>query len=345
MRTSGLKISKGIFKPYCFAFFLLLVGFLSYADKPSSAYEKLKKTWMISKMYHYGALVPKDEIKALAWQLIYINNLPKDYPQKDVLLRPFKAHLTKAEIKEAKELANRLEQKYQLLTPVSEALLHQGIEKEKLLSVKPRNSYENFVSLPHFIKIVSLVSPSLAMDYEKKYRTFARQRRKQSVLVFGQLHILGGQLTDDIETNISLGHTGFFLTELDSREARFILSGYQPIIKPLPQERSVINLGHLELIPIEFSRKASIKGQFKNNRWDNSNSFILLTEDGAALIDEPWKASLIFITRLASGEFYASHLKPGHYQLVIATKQKRLSKNITLHQGEVKNLAKLSLAN
>ena len=191
---------------------------------------QLQKIWLISQAYRYGVVLPKDKVKALAWQRCYLRALPENYPQKEKIIRPYEQGLTNVELEDAKQICQWIDQKQLPINPIANSALYQYLENERAQDEKT--------------------------------------------------------------------HKG----------------------------------------------EASLVGYIKPDNLTAQNSFVTLLPDETELDkDKPLTLPFLFVTRLPGGQFYIKNIKPGRYELHLATAEKQTTKKIELHANEIKTLLPIQL--
>ncbi len=303
---------------------------------------QLKQMWALSRNYYHGTTVPKDKVKALAWQIIYTSALPKSYPGLRVLLDVYQKGLKKEQIDQAKFIAHKLKKEFSLEFRLDEKSFSKAFEFYKDRDKdKKKITLGDFTSLADFLKHVKKDNPELYKAYKIKLSHL--EEEAINPVVFGQVIVNGPEPAEGVGTvhldKIDKG--GYFLTEAKSPLA-FELSGYQRVGREFEDVATIVNLGRIILNPEPKARRSSIVGQiYPANKIAQVGIVLRLKSQRRHII--PWLLPVVPITFLSNGQFYATDLSPNAYDLIISYQGKVIQKEIKLYPGAVKNLPKIHL--
>lgn len=115
--------------------------------------EQQYQAWVLARNYLFGTTLKPDRIRALAWQLIYVGQLPSSYPQKENLLTFYQQGLTTEQISRAYDLSQFYRQRYGL---------HEPFNEEEMYRVYAL--HENMVSPKKQTGVVGRVLPWAGLD-------------------------------------------------------------------------------------------------------------------------------------------------------------------------------------
>ncbi|WP_419418833.1 hypothetical protein ACNVED_09745 [Legionella sp. D16C41] len=341
------NINKGLW--YLFTYCLAL-PLLAMPNEDGQLLRKdylLYQAWSVSRNYYFGTTVKPDKIYALAWQLVYTTLLPKTYPQKEELLFFYKKGLSKAQQTQAAQLAEQLITKYYLHPSLSEAELARAY-----LLRDANNNWKNFEAFSASKKVIYRFKnwiTWIATHYEQSlaekldYYAYTLSLAHQFPIIYGQINVKGPELPQMVQSEVKIFPYGFFVGHPNSQTINFALAGYKTATIKL-ENKSIQAIPTINLEPLPHTKNTGLIGRVVPWSGLTTGNIMLVASPTLAVnLDEPWLQPTIPLTITESGEFYATGLAPGRYQLFINTANLSTKINITLKKEEVRGLSLIKL--
>lgn len=309
------------------------------------------RIWAAARNYRFGMTTTIDPIKAFAWQLVYIDRLPKSYPYKSALLKAFKEQLSEEQRLEAKKYSAVFREAYGLQFQFSEDSLYQAYQfREADCSKLPNNDTQNFhqpgaAKMPSIGEWISEISKSSQISEEElQARYFDLSTTEAFPIAYGTI-TLGKHVPAMLpHASIAVGKDGvIFAKPDDSYSVRVDLVGYNSISIPL-NKKPLQYLGNIQLQPSSKRKKTGIIGKIIGYTNADQMNLLLVKKDGIPLRS----GSAIFqnVARLnirQDGTFYATGLSEGRYKLLIKGKDGFIGKEFTVTLGKIISLSKIKL--
>lgn len=332
--------------------FLLLASFVEAMTSDDALLLKkeyqLYQAWTLSRNYYFGMTRPRDQVKSLAWQLAYLNHLPHSYPEKEKLLVPYQFNLTAQQRAHAQELADLYTKKYHLGEPFSEADLYRIFElhqKDEIISwedyhpiLPPETVWSDFNRLLKWL-----------VNNQREEQARLLEAKKQSLgqkgaIVFGQILIIGPESPAMVDTSLEPDAEGYFIGQAQDKVVEFSLPGYSTVRIPIDPSKQIQGIGAILLRAAKTSKKTGMVGRVLP--WADLEKSNLLLHFYPGILQEnkdPWRDPAVNMTVDHSGQFYATGLVPGHYQLVIATLGLKSFKEFFVRENEIRGLSLIDL--
>lgn len=223
---------------YCLFFILYLLILSAHALTMEDArllqkeYQQYQ-AWVLGHNYFFGTTVKQDRIKALAWQLVYVEQLPASYPEKEKLLSVYSQGLSVGQKEEAKKLSALLRTQYDLLPPFNEDELYRVyiLHEEKIswrtlqLVLPPEKVWNNFNAWLDWL--AKTANPALAATLERRMRDLIAAR--QFPIVYGQVIVKGPEPLPLVNSELEILPGGFFIGHPDRTTVSFALPGYKSV--------------------------------------------------------------------------------------------------------------------
>lgn len=303
------------------------------------------QAWVLSRNYLFGTTLNPEPIKALAWQLIYVDMLPPSYPEKEKLLAIYKRKLLPSQISEATQLAQTLRHRYGLSKPFTEEELYQ------VYTLHENNvSWTDFKFLlptaetwEHFDKWLDWLAQSnqqqaLAIDQIKH----ELDKGKQYPIVYGQVMIQGPEPLAMIRSEVKLLDEGFFIVHPVGKTISFALPGYKTVTVSINKKQLLQSVPPVVLVKLGGNKKTGVVGRVLP--WSGvEGSNIMLRSVMSEIAKDPWYQPAIPLTITQGGQFYATGLSPGRYELFITTGGINTSKQFTVQENEIRGLSLIDL--
>lgn len=308
-------------------------------------YQQLQQFWLLAHAYRYGVVVPKDKMKSIVYEMLYLHCLPKNYPFKSRLLSEFTSGVSENELTNVRKQADLLQKKLSFSCPVSDAAVKYGLAYFSD-SYTSTQTYLPFRSLKDFMLVVKESSPDLGKKYEELIEKGAGRRERW---VYGQLHLQGIEDPPlDLFKKISglqVDDKGFFLMKVprsSQLDIKLLDSLYAPLALNLSESEGqvgLINLNHLLMLMAKDNAVATVVGEHLEKQLNINNSVVLLREKE----EQGEEPRFIYVTRLSDGKFYKKGLAPGSYFLYLADGEAVKKHEVHLNAGETKQLKPISL--
>jgi hypothetical protein len=309
---------------------------------PNEDYELAKENfelyqmWALSRNYYFGATLTKNLVEALAWQYVYLNSLPHNYPGKTKIIAPYKKGLTSQQLKKAKVLSKLYQNKYKLNFEVNEKQLQRllDINKQSMLENKPPK-LANFKELLQYLwseKNYSLVE-------ELQIETEQLVKNKRFPIIFGQIVIEGPEPAEMVSSNIQIHRHGIFIAHVKNAKVFFKLAGYKSQSITINKKNEVINFGQIVLSPITNKQKTGIVGRV--TPWpgiEKGNILLRIKPEDKESNNNPWHNPVIPLTVLNNGKFYATGLSPDKYQLIINIGDKKVIREFRVSANQIRGI-------
>lgn len=334
---------------------LLFAGIATAATDDATLmtrYFMAHQMWLQSKNYEHGALVPKDLAEAYAWRRLYVETIPKDYPQRQALLDDIKKQLKPDQVKRADALFVHLRKQYHLAYEFDEPEL----ERVQELRFAPHKPMQKPAELPSFQNLLGQLrthhrhwlASALAKRYWQAHRLL--QQSKSGRIIYGRVLVDGPEPAQTVAAPMQILPGGYFVMYIPqhSHAIDFRLSGYQPVQKVLDNYERTQNLGNIILQTVPITKTASITGSI----WPlNSAAYVVLqiqpTDDKTLPVQtrHSWRWPATDVSVTPEGKFSANNLSPTRYQLIIISKDgRRQEKSVSLKEGEIHDLGEISFA-
>ncbi|ARG97297.1 hypothetical protein B6N58_06275 [Legionella micdadei] len=337
----------------CFLSFVLVV--LAFPNQAALSIEDaqlLRKeyqqyhAWVLSRDYLFGTTLKPEPIKALAWQLIYVGMLPASYPGKEKLLDPYKRKLLTSQLVEATQLAQTLRHRYALQEPFTEEELY------RVYSLHENNvSWADFKFLLPSAEIRQNFNKWL--DWLKQNNHFQNaleieqvkhelDKNNQHPIVYGHVMIQGPEPLEMVRSEVKLSAEGFFISHPNDKTISFALPGYKTVTVSINKKIPLQGIPPVILIKQGGSKKTGVVGRVLP--WAGvEGSNIVLRWVTSEIAKEPWYRPVVPLTVTLGGQFYATGLSPGRYELVITTRGLNTSKQFTVKENEIRGLSLIDL--
>lgn len=346
---SQRKLSYRCFLGALLFLFVSLAHALAMGDA-----ELLKKeyqqyqAWVLSRDFLFGTTLKPDRKKALAWQLIYVGMLPATYPEKEKLLVPFKQGLNSRQIFEATQLAQAMRESYGLLGSLTEAELlriynlheentswseMQPMMPSGLVWGKFSNWLDWLVGQNYIQNALELEQIQHELSANKKYP-----------IVYGQIIIKGPEPFEMVQSEVKIDRHGFFIGLATNKTLSFVLPGYKSVSVAVNKNQTIQGIPPVILTMQGGNKKTGVVGRVLP--WfgiEQSNMILRLAEYKNTGIKDPWYHPALPLTVTNSGQFYATGLSPGRYELFINTAGLKTSKQFTVRNGEIRGLSLIDL--
>lgn len=305
------------------------------------------QAWSLSRNYFFGTTLKPDRVKALAWQLIYVAQLPASYPEKEKLLGPFKQPLANGQIRQATELAQSFRQKYALLAPFTEAELYKVYElhEQKVSWNELQFKTAPDVIRSNFNKWLDWIASE---GYEETAKSLEQMKMRlvtegRFPIVYGQIIVKGPEPLQMIKSEVHILPGGFFIGQVQGRNLSFNLAGYQTALIALDSHKKLQNIP-----PVIFSMPPGLKQTGVIGRvlpWAGIEraNMLLRQDSGNKSTVDPWYQPAIPLTVTNGGEFYTTALSAGRYILFISTAGLSTFKQFSVRDGEVRGLSLVDL--
>jgi hypothetical protein len=310
------------------------------ANLIKEAYEQYQM-WALSRNYYFGTSLKKDRIKALAWQMIYVNSLAKDYPGKDKLLANFSKGLSNRQINRAKQLAVIYRQKYNLNYELKEN------QMARLLDLDKSNTHVNQHEFQSFNKLLDYLAEQKQYNLMDELKETGQEyiESKRFPIVFGQVSVDGPEPSEYVTSNIKINAHGIFFAHTNDRIIHFSLPGYKPVALKVNDDEKVINYGQIILKPVANKPKTGVVGRITPWPGIEKTNIILRAKTSVENNKkDPWYNPVIPLTVLNSGKFYTTGMAPGRYQLLIDFGKKKVMQEFKLSSGEIKGLSVIKIS-
>jgi len=304
---------------------------------------QLYQAWSLSRNYFFGTTLPRDRIKALAWQTVYVDLLPAAYPKKDQLLS-YREGLNNNQIQQAKEMAKSLISRYNLGLPFNEMELSEAyvLRDENnnwnnlQLDVVPEAAATNF---KHWIQwLANHDKRSLAIELDN--RGYALLTKKQFPIIYGQIIIKGPESPEMLNSNIDLSNEGYFVAHTNQSQLFFNMPGYKPVTVAINQSQQVQYISPVILEPLSHSKRTGVVGRVLPwSGFDHGNIILRAELPKKQVINDPWMQPVVPITVTNNGEVYTTGLAPGPYQLIINTAGLSTVIRFSAKEGEIRGLS------
>lgn len=309
------------------------------------------QAWVLARDYYFGTTQAMNRIKALAWQLIYVNDLPVSYPQKDRLLSLYKESLSAGQIAAAGEMADHLRKRYKITEPFTEDelyrvyILHQdNVDipwNKQETNLPPAVVWSNFSKWLDWL--VQNNQVDLATQLEDRKRTLLKQHTG-APLVYGQVIVKGPASVKMVNTQVKLSPEGYFVDRYVGKTLSFSLAGYQTRVVPIEPAKPVQGLAPILLEMPETNQKTGVVGRVLPwAGFEKSNMILRLVSEDNKNQSDPWYHPAVNLTVTGTGQFYATGLVPGRYELFINTAGLSTSKQFNVAQGEIRGLSIIDL--
>lgn len=321
---------------------------LTAEDIPSLRRDyQLYQAWSLGRNYYFGTTVKKDRTMALAWQLIYVSLLPERYPDKNTLLSLYQQGLSSSQHAEAKNMAASLKEKYHLTDALSEEQLAVAYRVrdevnawDKVdLDLPPQAVSAHF---NHWVQwLADRGNRALALSLDEQASQLNRE--KKFPILYGQVVIRGPEPMGMVQSNVSLGPEGYFVTQAADHLLTFALPGYQSVVIPV-DNRSIQRVGPVVMVKRSHSQGTGVVGRVLPWRGLQYGNIVLtLDETNTIKQSDPWYHPVIPLTVTPAGEFYATGLVPGKYHLYITTAGVSTAIQFTAKEGEIRGLSLIDL--
>jgi hypothetical protein len=309
---------------------------------------QLYQAWALSRNYFFGATVKADRIKALTWQIIYVDMLPQLYPGKEQLLAPFKEGLSAQQIRQARQLAQNLVYNNELPQAFSEIELHRvyTLHEENISwsTFKPLEPPREL--LTDFSKWLDWLAANsydqTAVELEQARNDLIRNKRYP--IVFGQIIIKGPEPVAMVRSSLRIFPGGFFIGQATEKALSFYLPGYEPVTLPLDKNKTIQGLPPVIFKLAAVNKKTGVVGRVLP--WagiEKSNILLSLAASETGEIKNPWYQPIFPLTMTNSGQFFTTDLRPGRYELFINTAGISTSKEFRVRSGEIRGLSLIDL--
>ncbi|WP_156812469.1 hypothetical protein [Legionella tunisiensis] len=338
---------------YCLVFILCLLVSLAHALTVEDAHLLQKEyqqyqAWVLGRNYFFGTTVKQDRIKALAWQMIYVEQLPASYPEKEKLLRFYKQGLSAGQKEDAKKLAALLRTRYDLLPPFNEDELYRvyTLHEEKISwrtlqpVLPPAKVWSNFNSWLDWLAKTN--NPALAATLELRMHDLIAAKRFP--IVYGQVIVKGPEPLMLINSGLDILPGGFFISHPGNNTVSFILPGYKSANFGSNTRYEIQAIPPIILEAEGGTKPTGVVGRVLP--WggvEQSNILLqrVMREGNAS--EDPWFRQAMPLTVTNGGEFYTTGLSPGRYELFINTAGLSTSKQFTVRDGEIRGLSLIDL--
>lgn len=338
---------------YCLFFILYLLILSAHALTMEDArllqkeYQQYQ-AWVLGRNYFFGTTVKQDRIKALAWQLVYVEQLPASYPEKEKLLSVYSQGLSVGQKEEAKKLSALLRTQYDLLPPFNEDELYRVyiLHEEKIswrtlqLVLPPEKVWNNFNAWLDWL--AKTANPALAATLERRMRDLIAAR--QFPIVYGQVIVKGPEPLPLVNSELEILQGGFFIGHPDRTTISFALPGYKSASFGINPRYEVQAIPPIVLDAEGGTKPTGVVGRVLP--WggvDRSNMLLQRVVGEGKASEDPWFRQAIPLTVTNGGEFYTTGLSPGRYQLFINTAGLSTSKQFTVRDGEIRGLSLIDL--
>ncbi|WP_412754933.1 hypothetical protein [Legionella donaldsonii] len=338
---------------YCLFFILYLLILSAHALTMEDArllqkeYQQYQ-AWVLGRNYFFGTTVKQDRIKALAWQLVYVEQLPAPYPEKEKLLSVYSQGLSVGQKEEAKKLSALLRTQYDLLPPFNEDELYRVyiLHEEKIswrtlqLVLPPEKVWNNFNAWLDWL--AKTANTALAATLERRMRDLIAAR--QFPIVYGQVIVKGPEPLPLVNSELEILPGGFFIGHPDRTTISFALPGYKSASFGINPRYEVQAIPPIVLDAEGGTKPTGVVGRVLP--WggvDRSNMLLQRVVGEGKASEDPWFRQAIPLTVTNGGEFYTTGLSPGRYQLFINTAGLSTSKQFTVRDGEIRGLSLIDL--
>lgn len=337
----------------CLCIVLFLLASLAHALSMEDArllqkeYQQYQ-AWVLSRNYFFGTTVKQDRIKALAWQWIYVEQLPSTYPEKERLLSLYNQGLSVGQKAEAKKLAALLRTQYDLLPFFNEDELYRVyiLHEEKVSwctlqpVLPPADVWRNFNSWLDWLAKKN--NPSLAATLEQRMRDLIAA--KQFPIVYGQVMVKGPESLTLINSEFEILPGGFFIGHPSNKAISFSLSGYKPASSAINTSYEIQAIPPIILEAEGGTKPTGVVGRVLP--WggvEQANMLLQRVVGESKAAKDPWFRQAMPLTVTNGGEFYTTGLSPGRYELFINTAGLSTSKQFTVRDGEIRGLSLIDL--
>lgn len=306
---------------------------------------QLYQAWSLSRNYFFGTSYPLDKVKALAWQMVYVTLLPAKYPQKTNMLTFYSKNLSSGKIKQAEQLAQKYIETYHLGLPFSEEQLAQAYVLRDVdnhwetLNVQhaPTAIASNFKQWIRWIASHGNTQQAIELDQ----RALRLANAKRFPIVFGQLIVKGIASSEMVSSNISIDEQGFFVAQAPTETLEFSLPGYQTVRLKLTNQQ-IQPLGSIVLQRLPHNTQTGMVGRVLPWGGLEQGNMVLQMQQLNTPHD-PWQNVLVPLTITNTGQFYATDLVAGSYQLFINTAGKSRVARFAVKKGEIRGLSIIDL--
>lgn len=333
-----------------FLFFTLMTPALALSLDDAHLLQKdyqLYQMWSISRDYLFGMSHKPDRVRALAWQMAYLDHLPANYPQKTAQLAWYQRGLNTRQIMQAKAIAGEESVKHGFGAPVSE---------EEMRRVYPlRDELNDWNTLQpvlpsHEISRRFRTWVEWLAGHQERDAALVLDRRGLNLLKAGQFPVLYGQVVvkgpespDMVSSDFSILPGGFFIGHTNQTSTRFVLPGYKSVVVPINQEQQVQAIPPVILEPLPRSRKTGVVGRVLPWSDLEHSSILLRPERSDRQQDTTWLNPFVPLTVTNNGEFYTTGLPAGRYELLIHTQGLSTRVRFGVKEGEVRGLSLINL--
>ncbi|MGQ3890917.1 hypothetical protein [Legionella sp. CNM-4043-24] len=309
---------------------------------------QLYQMWSISRDYLFGMTHKADRVRALAWQLAYVDHLPAAYPQKNAQLALYQRGLSPAQLAEAAALARQIAIEHGLNKPVSEEEMSRVYPLRDELNpwssfkpdIPPEDIYHRFQTWVQWVAGHQDEDTAFTLDQ----RALSLLKSKQLPVLYGQVIVKGPESPDMVSSEFQLLPGGYFVGHSDKTSMRFVLAGYKPVVVAVNQGQQVQALPPIIMEPLPRNRKTGVVGRVLP--WsDLAHSNILLQAEQADRQSNgnPWLNPFLPLTVTNVGEFYTTGLPAGRYELLISTQGLSTRVRFGVKDGEVRGLSLINL--
>lgn len=340
--------------PYSRLALLLLFCFSSVCALSPEDAQLLQKeyqqyqAWVLGRNYFFGTTLKSDPVKALAWQIIYVEMLPQSYPGKEQLLLPYERDLTTSQIAEAKLLARTLRDNYELLAPFNErelsrvAMLHEmNVSWSELQITIPTPEIQaDFNRWLTWLEANSYSETALNLEQAKQELTL----NKAYPIVYGQIIIKGPESLARVRSPVRIFPGGFFIGQATDKVLSFFLPGYNSVTIEVNMKQRLQSISPIIFAMPVANKKTGLIGRVLP--WsgiENSNMLLRRVNSEIGEQRDPWYQPALPLTIINNGQFYTTGLSPGRYELFINTAGLSTSKVFALGNGEIRGLSLIDL--
>ncbi|MDI9819305.1 MULTISPECIES: hypothetical protein [unclassified Legionella] len=305
------------------------------------------QAWSLARNYFFGTTVKKDQPRALAWQLVYVNQLPSSYPQKEKLLAPFKLGLTRVEIDSANQLAKNLREQFNFSTPFTEA------ELSRIYSLHEQHVSWGDVELlsapqtvrGHFKEWIDwLIEHNDSQTAEKLgQRMLNLYAAKRFPIIYGQIIIKGPESPEMVSSEINILPGGFFIAHPAGKSISFNLPGYRSITVAVEKAAKIQSIAPVVFERAPLSRDTGVIGRVLPWSGIEKGNLLLRFKAPNNIENAPWHYPAIPLTITNDGQFYVTELAPGSYQLFINVAGLETLKEFTIRKDEIRGLSLIDL--
>lgn len=305
-------------------------------------YYELYQMWATSRDYQYGGTRSKDPVRAYAWLINYTDSLPKNYPGKNKIENNLKNKLDQSQLTAAKQKAAEYKKKYHLNFSLTEKDLLYIFKRHSTKEAFHNSLIEGKQEFSNFNEMLSQIQAGKQALTAKELLTMRDEFLKDTTqLAYGRLFIDGIEPNQFVNSPMFITEAGYFIGPIypNQKEINFKLNGYETKKISIKPNEPLLNLGNIVLKPLMKQQKAGIVGQVLPAA-DMSNTHIMLKiKPPKDMINlAVWHDPVIPVTVLADGEFYATDLTPGDYELTIVRNNHKKQQSIKLSAGITKGI-------